>query len=111
MKISISVASAAIVAACLFSTGVSASSVPAREPVSVRVSFAGLDMSTETGRTRFQRRMASAISSACAPRIAGLQGLSDSQQCRQEMTADASTQLAKMSGRDGTQLASVGAGR
>ena len=109
MKISISVASAAIAAACLFSTGVAAS--PAREPVSIRVSFAGLDMSSETGRTHFQHRMASAISSACAPRIAGLKGLSDSQQCRREMTADASTQIAKLFVRDGTQLASIRAGR
>lgn len=109
MKISISVASAAIAAACLFSTAVSAS--PMRDPVSVRVSYAGLDLTTDAGRTAFQHRMTSAISSACAPQTAGVVALADSQQCRREMTDDASTKLAKMIARDGTQLASLGAVR
>ena len=59
MKLFISVASAAIVGACLFSTVASASS--GREPVSVRVSRAGLDLASDVGRTAFQRRLHSAI--------------------------------------------------
>ncbi|HXH17360.1 MAG TPA: UrcA family protein [Sphingomonas sp.] len=109
MKISISVASAAIVAACLFSTGVSAS--PVREPVSVRVSHAGLDLSSTGGRAAFQRRVRSAIGTACAPRTPGLDALADAAQCRREMTDDATTKIAKVLGRDGTQLASTSTAR
>jgi UrcA family protein len=105
MKLFISVASAAIVGACLFSAGASAS--PAREPVSVRVSRAGLDLTSDTGRTAFQRRLRSAISGACPSHAAGLAALADAQQCRKEMTADASVQMAKIFGSDGTQLASI----
>ena len=106
MKLFISVASAAIVGACLFSAGASASSV--REPVSVRVSRAGLDLTSAAGRSVFQRRLRSAIASACQSRSAGLAALADAHQCREEMTADASVQMAKIFGRDGTQLASIG---
>ena len=109
MKISISVASAAIVAACLFSTGVSAS--PGREPVSVRVSHAGLDLSSTVGRAAFQRRVRSAISTVCASRGPGLGALADAAQCRREMTDDASIKIAKIFGRDGTQLASTSLAR
>ena len=109
MKLFISVASAAIVGACLFSAGASAS--PAREPVSVRVSRAGLDLTSDAGRTAFQRRLRSAIASACQPRTGGLDALADSRQCRQEMTADASVKVAALFGRSGTQLASIGGAR
>ncbi|MES3152291.1 UrcA family protein [Sphingomonas faeni] len=105
MKLFINVASAAIVGACLFSTGASASS--GREPVSVRVSRAGLDLTSDVGRTAFQRRLHSAITSACQSHGAGLAALADAQQCRKEMTADADLQMAKIFGRDGTQLASI----
>ena len=105
MKLFISVASAAIVGACLFSTVASASS--GREPVSVRVSRAGLDLTSDAGRTAFQHRLRSAIVGACQSHGAGLAALADAQQCRKEMTADADLQMAKIFGRDGTQLASI----
>lgn len=109
MKLFISVASAAIVGACLFSADASASSV--REPVSVRVSRAGLDLTSDAGRTAFQRRLRSAIASACQPRSGGLDAFADAHQCREEMTADARVKLAALLGREGTQLASIGAVR
>ena len=109
MKLFISVASAAIVGACLFSAGASAN--PAREPVSVRVSRAGLDLTSDAGRTAFQRRLRSAIASACQPRTGGLDALADSRQCRQEMTADASVKVAALFGRNGMQLASIAGAR
>ncbi|SFN71160.1 UrcA family protein [Sphingomonas sp. OK281] len=109
MKLFISVASATIVGACLFSAGASASSV--REPVSVRVSRAGLDLTSDAGRTAFQRRLRSAIASACQSRAGGLAALADAHQCRAEMTADASVKMAALFGRTGTQLASIGVAR
>ncbi len=109
MKLFISVASAAIVGACLFSTAATASS--ARDPVSVRVSRAGLDLTSDAGRAALQRRLRSAIASACAPRSGGLDALADSQRCRKEMTADATVKMAAWFGRTGTQLASIGAAR
>ena len=109
MKLFISVASAAIVGACLFSAGASAS--PAREPVSVRVSRAGLDLTNDAGRSAFQRRLRSAIARACEPRTSGLDAFADAHRCRQEMTADASVKMAALLRRDGTQLASINATR
>ena len=109
MKLFISVASAAIVGACLFSTVASASS--GREPVSVRVSRAGLDLTSDVGRTAFQRRLHSAITSACQSHGAGLAALADAQQCRKEMTADADVKMATLFGHNGMQLASIGEAR
>ncbi|MES2421531.1 MAG: UrcA family protein [Pseudomonadota bacterium] len=109
MKLFNSVASAAILGACLFSASVSAS--PVREPVSVRVSHAGLDLTSEAGRTAFQRRLRSAITSACQPHTGGLDALADANQCRQEMATDAGVKMAALLGRSGTQLASIGAAR
>ncbi len=109
MKLFISVASAAIVGACLFSTVASAS--PTRDPVSVRVSRAGLDLTSDAGRTAFQHRLRSAIVGACQSHGVGLAALADAQQCRKEMTADASAQMATLFGRNGMQLASIGEAR
>ncbi len=109
MKLFSRAASAAILGACLCSAGASAS--PAREPVSVRVSYAGLDMTSAAGRAAFQRRLRSAIASACEPRSAGLKAIADAQQCRQEMTADAGVKVAAILGRQGTQLASISGAR
>ena len=106
MKLFISAASAAIVGACLFSTVASAS--PARAPVSVRVSRAGLDLTSDAGRTAFQRRLRTAIAGACAPHSGGLDAQADSRQCLLEMTADAEVKVAALLGRSGTQLASIG---
>ncbi len=109
MKLFNSVASAAVLGACLFSASASASAV--REPVSVRVSRVGLDLTSDAGRTAFQRRLRSAIANACEPRAAGLDSLADAYQCRKEMTADARAKMAAMFGRGGPQLASLGGTR
>jgi len=109
MKLFIRVASAAIVGACLFSAGASAGTL--REPVSVRMSLAGLDLTSDVGRATFQRRMRSAIASACQPRTGGLDAVADSRRCRAEMTNDASVKMAALFGRSGTQLASIDAVR
>ena len=109
MKLFIRVASAAIVGACLFSAGASAGTL--REPVSVRMSLTGLDLTSDAGRTAFQRRMRLAIASACQPRTGGLDAMADSRRCRAEMTTDASVKMATLFGRSGTQLASIDAAR
>ena len=109
MKLFISVASAAIVGACLFSGTASASS--GREPVSVRVSRAGLDLTTDAGRRVFQQRLHWAIAAACRPQGSGMEALFDSHRCRSEMTADASVKMATLLANTGTQMASVGAAR
>ena len=100
-------ASVAIAAACLFSTNASAS--PAREPVSVRVSGSGLDLTSDAGRRAFQRRVRSAITAACEPHDNGLDAFADARRCRDEMIADASGKMAAILARPGTQLASTGA--
>ncbi|RZM34207.1 MAG: UrcA family protein [Sphingomonas sp.] len=60
------------------------------------------------GRTAFQRRLRSAIATACEPRTAGLDAFADAYRCRKEMTADASLKTAALFGHTGTQLASIG---
>lgn len=109
MKLFISVASATIVGACLLSAPASAS--PARETVSVRVSRAGLDLTSEGGRTAFNRRLRSAITTACQSNSSGINAIVDSRQCRDEMIADASAKIALLQTHDHTQLASIGAAR
>ena len=105
MKIFTSVASAAIVSACLFATGVSAS--PMRDPVTIRVSHAGLDLASDAGRRVLHRRVRSAINLVCAPRTGGLDAFAELRRCRKEMVQDAAVQTAALLGRDGMQLASL----
>ncbi len=109
MKLFISVASAAIVGACLFATAASASAE--REQVSVRVSRGGLDLTSDAGRTAFQHRLRSAIASACQPHVGGLDAVADARRCRAEMNADARVKMAALFGREDTQLASIAGGR
>jgi len=103
MKILHSVASAAIASACLFATGAAAD--PVRDPVTIRVSHAGLDLASDAG-----RRVLSAVNRTCAPRTGGLNAFAESRRCRAEMMQDATVQTAALLTRNGTQLASL-AGR
>ncbi|MBP2512762.1 UrcA family protein [Sphingomonas aerolata] len=108
MKILHSVASAAIASACLFATGAAAD--PVRDPVTIRVSHAGLDLASDAGRRVLARRVQSAVNRTCAPRTAGLNAFAESRRCRAEMMQDATVQTAALLTRNGTQLASL-AGR
>lgn len=109
MKISNSVASAAIAAACLFSTGASAGLK--RDPVTVRVSHVGLDLTSDAGRRILDRRVQSAVNRVCAPRSGGLDAFAESRRCRMEMMQDATVQTAALLERNGMQLASLAATR
>jgi UrcA family protein len=108
MKILHSVASAAIASACLFATGAAAD--PVRDPVTIHVSHAGLDLASDAGRRVLARRVQSAVNRTCAPRIGGLNAFAESRRCRTEMMQDATVQTAALLERNGTQLASL-AGR
>ena len=105
MKLFKSVASAAIVGACLISAGASATSN--REPVTVQVRHADLNLKSDSGQTAFRHRLRAAINTACVSRVAGLAGRGDVQQCRREMTEDARIQTAAILQRNGVQLASI----
>ena len=108
MKILHSVASAAIASACLFATGAAAD--PVRDPVSIRVSHAGLDLTNDAGRRVLARHVELAVNRVCAPRTGGLDAFAESRRCRADMMQDATVQTAALLERNATQLASL-AGR
>lgn len=109
MKISYRAAAAALVLSCpLAGTVAIAAPIPAhREPVTIRVSHAGLDLHTAAGRQRFTARVRRAAGVACAPRGATVEMRIDSERCIDEMVADAAVQLAARTRTEGPQLASL----
>ena len=108
MKILHSAASAAIASACLFATGASAR--PVHDPVTIRVSHAGLDLTNDAGRRVLARRVELAVNRVCAPRTGELDAFAESRRCRADMMQDATVQTAALLERNATQLASL-AGR
>ena len=84
--------SAAIAFACL------PLAVPAlaqeREPVTARVRYADLDLSTQQGRAILDQRLRSAASAACVSKADGLAGVMDSARCRHEMQESGVQQIA-----------------
>jgi UrcA family protein len=78
-----------------------------RTPVSVRVPFAGLDLSTADGRAAFGARVRRAASTACGMRTMTLGDRIDAHRCMREMLADAEVQVAARYGPRERQLASV----
>ena len=83
---------AAAVAACLSS----AAHAEQREPVTARVSIAGLDLGTAEGRRILDARIDRAAIGACRSRAFGLRGVADEGRCRREMHRDAQVRIAQL---------------
>lgn len=86
------IALAATAAACLSSVA----HAEEREPVSVRVSYAGLDLSSIDGRRILDARIDRAALNACHSRVMGLRRLNDERRCRAEMRGDAQVRMAQL---------------
>lgn len=110
MKTFINAASAAIAAACLFSTPAMARGID-RMPVAAHIAYADLDLGTEAGRAMLQRRLAWAVRTTCVSHAYGLAGAADARQCRDEMTADATTRFAALLERKGSNAPKAMASR
>lgn len=83
---------AATAAACLSSVA----DAQEREPVSVRVSVAGLDLASIEGRRILDARIDRAALNACQSRATGLLRVADEQRCRKEMRGDAQVRVAQL---------------
>ena len=64
--------------------------------VSVTVSFADLDLTTEAGRARLDRRILRAAAAVCSPRETILLLRADYNDCRKDAATDANTRLASL---------------
>ncbi len=67
-----------------------------REPVTARVSFAGLDLSSIEGRRMLDARIDSAARRVCTSPVTGLRGFADTRRCRAEMKRDAQIRVAQI---------------
>ncbi len=67
-----------------------------REPVTVRVSYAGLNLASVEGRRMLDARIDRAALGACHSRANGLRRLNDERRCRTEMRSDAQVRLAQL---------------
>ncbi|MEP9403372.1 UrcA family protein [Sphingomonas sp. VNH70] len=68
----------------------------AREPVSARVSYAGLDLTSAAGRRTLDARIDRAVRRACVSNASGLRALADVARCRAEMRQDAQVRVAQI---------------
>lgn len=109
MKTFRNAACAAVALSCLLvAPGAAAEREGNREPVTIRVSRAGLNLATAAGRGQFAKRVRRAALVACAPRDASLRLRADSMRCVQEMMDDATVRVALIAKDAGTELASTG---
>ena len=83
---------AATAAACLSSVA----HAQQREPVSARVSVAGLDLASVEGRRILDARIDRAAMRACRSHATGLLQVADEQRCRKEMRGDAQVRVAQL---------------
>ncbi len=90
------VRTAAILAAAVSCLSSAAHAETAREPVSARVSVAGLDLSSVEGRRLLDRRIDAAIRAACTSHATGHRGFADTRRCRAEMRGDAQVRVARL---------------
>ncbi len=67
-----------------------------REPVTVHVSFAGLDLTSSEGRRILDARIDAAARRACTSRVTGLRAFADTRRCRAEMKRDAQVRVAQI---------------
>lgn len=70
-----------------------------RVQVQVRVSRAGLDLTTDEGRRILDSRIHGAIAAACAPYDRTMAANADARRCKREMTQDAGATLATLTPR------------
>ena len=66
------------------------------EPVSVTVSFADLDLTTEAGRTRLDRRIRRAAAAVCSPPEMGVHLRAVYDNCCKDAATDAITRMASL---------------
>lgn len=90
----ISIAAAAI--ALLATPAMASQTIGAREPVSIRVSTAGLNLATARDQERLRLRLKRAIAEACSPQDRLSLDTSPDLQCHQEMSANAAPALRNM---------------
>lgn len=89
--------SAAVVAAAVLASSAVIADVPrGREPVSINVSTAGLDLTTQRGRNALRVRMDKEIAVACNPGGRLNADFSPDFQCRGEMAANARPTLLRL---------------
>ncbi|KQN40465.1 hypothetical protein ASG37_01270 [Sphingomonas sp. Leaf407] len=74
----------------------SAAHAELREPVSARVSYAGLDLATTEGRRLLDARVDAAARRACTSVVTGMRGYADIRRCRTEMKRDAQVRVAQL---------------
>jgi len=86
------IALAATAAACLSSVA----HAQEREPVSARVSVAGLDLASVEGRRILDARIDRAARHVCRSHTIGLRGRADELRCRGEMHRDAQVRVAQL---------------
>jgi len=90
MKFSIALGVIALTAAPVFA---SSEALPQREPVSIRVSTSGLDLTKSSDQARLRSRVNQAIYAACNPSDPYAAGLTPDRQCRDEMAKGADETL------------------
>ncbi len=83
-------------AAAAFTCLSSAAHAELRESVSVRVSYAGLDLATVEGRRLLDARIDTAARRACTSVLTGMRGYADIRRCRTEMQRDAQVRVAQL---------------
>jgi UrcA family protein len=96
------VAVLATAAACLSSIAAQAET---RDPVTARVSYAGLDLDSVEGRRLLDTRIEIAARRACVSQATGSSAVRDVRRCRSEMIRDGAVRVAQVMQR--AQLASV----
>lgn len=77
-----------------------------RDPVTAKVSLAGIDLNSVEGRRIFDARLIRAARHACVSRAAGFRAIRDSQQCEAEMRRDADVRVAALTRRQPVEVAS-----
>lgn len=86
------IAFAATIAACLSFSA----QAQQREPVSARVSVAGLNLASVDGRRVLDARIDRAAQHVCQSRALGLLRVADERRCRAEMRRDAQVRVAQI---------------
>ncbi|KQM66583.1 MULTISPECIES: UrcA family protein [unclassified Sphingomonas] len=86
------IALAATAAACLSSVA----HAEVREPVTARVSIAGLNLASAEGRRTLDARIDRAAMRMCQSQMSGLRRIADEQRCRKEMHRDAEVRVAQL---------------
>ncbi|MBD8677210.1 UrcA family protein [Sphingomonas sp. CFBP 13720] len=96
-------AALAAVALCLTSTA----HAQVREPVTIRVSYAGLDLTSASGRAMLDARIDRASRYACRSALTGLPRAMDEARCRTEMRDDARVRVAQLQSSRAREVASA----